>query len=192
LQIKTQDKVWDGTPPSQEALPDFFPDQTQTSAFPESMVGVWEVVVNEYDGSKWGIKFEPDGSILKIIHSLAGPVKLSEGGINAEGPEEGTFYDFVMGPCEARYIPETGMIKVKIIVDYFIFKFPVGELEGRIEDYLEGPVSEDGKTWNVKWWNFGWLKDATPPDINLTKANPEPLVFTKLDLTQMMQKDNAQ
>lgn len=194
LQSKPQEevlpKVWDGEPPDEEAIPDFFPDQTQTSAFPESMVGVWEAEVSEI--SKWGIKFEPDGSILKIIHSLAGPVKLSEGGVNAEGPE-GSYYNFVMGPCEARYIPETGMIKVKIIVDYFIMKLSDGgELEGRMEDYIEGPVSEDGKTWNVKWWNFGWVKDAAPPDINLTKANPEPLVFTKLDLTQMMQKDNAQ
>jgi hypothetical protein len=195
LQSKTQEEVlpevWDGEPPVGEALPDFFPDQTQTSAFPESMVGVWEVVVNEYDGSKWGIKFEPDGSILKIIHLPAGPVKLSEGGVSSEGPED-SYYNFVMGPCEARYIPETGMIKVKIIVDYFIFKFPVGELEGRIEDYFEGPVSEDGKTWNVKWWNFGWVKDAAPPDINLTKANPEPLVFTKLDLTQIKHGDGVQ
>ena len=77
------------------------------------------------------------------------------------------------------------MIKVKIIVDYYIMKLPAGDLEGRIEDYFEGPVCEDGKTWSVNLWDFSWLKDAATPDINLVKANPEPLVFTKLDPNQL-------
>ena len=182
-------EVWDGEPPDEEAIPDFFGDQSQRSAFPESMVGVWEAKVSSL--GKWGIKFEPDGSINKIIHSLAGAVNVTEGGVSAEGPED-SYYDFVMGPCEAGYIPETRMIKVKIIVDYFIMKVPIGEFEGRIEDYFEGPVSEDGKTWKANLLSFGWVKGATPPDINLIKANPEPLVFTKLDLTQIKQKDDAQ
>lgn len=192
-------EVWDGEPPDDEVLPDFFGDQPATRtadkpqrvAFPESMVGVWEVVVSEYSGSKWGIKFEPDGSIKKIIHSVAGEVNIAEGGVSAEGPED-SFYDFVMGPCEARYIPETGMIKVKIIVDYFIFKLPTGELEGRMEDYFWGAVSEDGESWKVEWLNYAWVKGASPPDINLTKANPEQVVFTKLDLTQIKQEDDVQ
>ena len=76
-------------------------------AFPQVMVGVWQAEVSRF--SKWGIKFEPDGSILKIVHSLAGPVKLSEGGVYAEGPE-GYYYVFAMGPCEANYIPGTGIL----------------------------------------------------------------------------------
>jgi hypothetical protein len=172
---------WDGTAPAQDSIPDFFEGQPVSSAFPESMVGVWEIVMNEETGSKWGIKFEPDGSIKKIIHSLAGPVKIEEGGVAAEGPDEGTYYIFTVKPCESRYMPDTNTIKVKIVVDYFIMKLPGGELEGIIEDYFEGPVSEDGSTWNVKWWDFGWLKDAAMPDINLIKANPEPLIFVKID-----------
>jgi len=97
-----------------------------------------------------------------------------------------------MGPCEARYIPETGVIKVKIIVDYFIMKLPTGELEGRMEDYIEGPVSEDGKIWKANWLSFGWVKDAAPPDVEQVKANPEELVFTKIDLTQIKQEDDVQ
>jgi len=161
--------------------------ESRENVFPESMVGVWEVVVNEYSGSKWGIKFEPDGSINKIIHSLAGPVNVTEGGVSAEGPED-SYYDFVMGPCEARYIPETRMIKVKIIVDYFIMKLPADELEGKIEDYIEGPVSEDGKTWKANWVSLGWFEGADPPPIDILKANPTPLVFTKLDLSQIKQE----
>lgn len=174
--------VWDGNAPAQDAIPDFFEGAAKGGAFPKSMVGVWEVEQRE---GTWGIKFEPDGSIKKIIHFLAGPVKIAEGGVQGKGPDEGTYYIFAMGPCEARYIPKTRMIKVKIIVDYYIMKLPAGDLEGRIEDYFEGPVCEDGKTWSVNLWDFSWLKDAATPDINLVKANPEPLVFTKLDPNQL-------
>jgi hypothetical protein len=172
---------WDGIAPKQESIPDFFAGQPVSSAFPESMVGVWAVVLNEDSGSKWSIKFEPDGSIKKIMHYVAGPVIIPDGGAAGNGPDPNTYFIFALGPCGSRYMPDTRTIKVKFIVDYYIMKLPGGELEGRLEDYLEGPVSEDGKTWNVKWWSFGWLKDAAMPDINAIKANPESLVFKKLE-----------
>jgi len=155
-------------------------DQNQEKVFPEVMVGVWEAEVSRY--SKWGIKFEPDGSILKIIHSLAGPVKLEEGGTHANSETEDAYYVFVMGPCEANYMSSTGILKVKIVVDHFMMKLPQGELDGRIEDYFEGPISEDGTTWKVNWLNYGWLEGSDPPDPNIIEANPIPLVFTKLDI----------
>jgi hypothetical protein len=158
-------------------------NQPQENVFPEVMVGVWEAQVSKY--SKWGIKFEPDGSILKIIHSVIGPVRLEEGGTYEEGPDPGTYAVFVMGPCEANYNPSTRMLKVKIIVDYYKMKLPTGELEGRIEDYFEGPVSEDGKTWKVEWRSYGWLEGADPPDIETIDANPEKLVFTKIDINSL-------
>jgi hypothetical protein len=184
--------IWDGTPPKQEAMPDFFEGQPVSSEFPESMVGVWAVVLNEELESKWSIKFEPDGSIKKIMHSVAGPVVIADGGVSGNGPDPCTYYIFSMGPCEARYIPKTRMIKVKIIVDYFMMKLPSGEVEGRLEDYIEGPVSEDGKTWNVKWLNFGLIKDAAIPDINVIKADPQPLVFQKVegDTLKMTEEPN--
>jgi hypothetical protein len=190
-QQETLGEVWQGEA-HEDPLPDSFGDQPQRNVFPEVMVGVWEVMVNEYSGSKWGIKFEPDGSISKIIHHVAGPVRLTEGGVHAEGAEEGTYYFFIMGPCEARYTPETRMLKVKIVVDYFEMKLPAGMLEGRIEDYFWGAVSEDGESWKVEWLNYGWVKGATPPPFDVIEAHPIPLVFTKLDLTQIRQEDDAQ
>ncbi len=183
-------EVWDGTPPESEALPDFFGSEASWGAFPESMVGVWEAESSNI--SKWGIKFEPDGSIKKIIHTVAGPVNVPEGGVHAEREDDGSYYIFVLGPCEARYIPETRMVKVKIIVDYFIMKLPAGTVEGRFEDYFEGPVSEDGKTWKAEWLNFSWIVGAVAPEPDLIKADPIPLVFTKLDLTQIEQEDSEQ
>jgi hypothetical protein len=170
-------KVWDGTPPAQEAIPDFFADAPESNAFPESLAGQWEA---EIPNIKWVINFEPDGSIKKVVHSLAGEVNIEQGGVDGNGPDD-SYYVFTMGPCETRYMPDTNTLKVKIIVDYFIMKFPAGEIEGRMEDYFEGPVSEDGSTWNTQWRSFGWVKDAAPPPIDLIKANPVPLIFVKID-----------
>ena len=153
--------------------------QTTEEVFPEVMVGVWEAKVSEL--SRWGIKFEQDGSIKKIIHSLAGPVNVTEGGVHAERPD-GYYYIFAMGPCEANYIPDTGILKVKIIVDHYEMKLPGDLLEGRIEDYFEGPVSKDGKTWKVELRRYGWLDGATPPAIDIIDAHPQELVFTKIDI----------
>jgi hypothetical protein len=174
---------WDGNAPAQDAIPDFFKGQPAGGEFPESMVGIWEVVVNDRN-DKWGIKFEQDGSIKKIIHLLANRINIEEGGVEGKGQDGGSYYLFHIGACGARYIPETRMVRVKIIVDYYIMKMPAGELEGRIEDYFEGPVSKDGKIWDVKWWDFGWIKDAAPPDVNFVKAHPAPLVFIKQDPNQ--------
>jgi len=180
--------LWQGET-YEQPLPDFFGDQRQKSALPDFLVGVWEA---EIGPSEWTFKFEPDGSILEMIHSIAGEVDLREGGVYREGPDVGTFAVCVMGPCEARYRPETRMLKVKIVVDYYMIKLPAGELEGRIEDYFWGAVSEDGKTWKAEWLNYNWLKDAAPPPFDVIKAHPVPLVFTKTDQTQIKQKDNEQ
>jgi hypothetical protein len=159
--------------------------EPQKAEFPEVMVGVWEANINYY--SKWGIKFEADGSIKNIIHYVAGPIDVTEGGVDRE--TEDTYDIFVMGPCEANYIPETHTIKVKIIVDYLAISSPGDELEERIEDYFEGSVSEDGKTWIVDWREYSWFEDATPP----AEASPAGrLIFSKLDPAQVMKEDNTQ
>lgn len=153
--------------------------EEQKAEFPGVMVGSWEAEVNWL--SKWRIKFEPDGSIKNIIHSMAGPVDITEGGV-AWGVWGGGHNTFAMGPCEARYIPKTHVLRVKIILDHFVFEVPNGSvLEGGVEDYFEGPVSEDGKTWTVEWINHSWLEKDGPPDPNDIATVIERLTFTKLD-----------
>lgn len=154
----------------------------QNPNFPKVMVGVWEADVSTY--SKWGIKFERDGSIEKIIHPLAGPVRLSEGGVFLEGRDPNSHATFIMGPCDADYLPETNELKVAIILDYYKMKLPNGVLEGRIETYISGPVSEDGETWPVEVREYGWLEGAASPDTDMIDANPDKLMFTKIDLKQ--------
>lgn len=191
-QEKMSPKIWNGEPPAEDALPDFFPDQNHTGAFPESMVGEWEGDVEGNSGVKWGFKFEPDGSISKLEHFYAGKVDLQQGGAYFEGADPNTYAVFVIGPYEARYDANTRELKVKVILDYYLMRIEGVEVTGRCEDYLQGPVSEDGKTWKVEWRDYGWLEGAYPPDINEETANPRTLVLTKIEPAQKKQEDNIQ
>jgi hypothetical protein len=152
--------------------------------FPAFLVGVWQVEQGNFQ-NRWGFKFEPDGTISKIIHSVIGPVNLAEEGIYLEGPDPNTYAMFVMGPCEAKYDSDTRELSVEIVLDFFRMQLPEGELEGKSHDYFNGPVSKDCRSWQVKWRNYGWLEGAAPPDANVIEAHPEPLVFTKLDLAKL-------
>ncbi|MHC4193183.1 MAG: hypothetical protein ACYS8I_00730 [Planctomycetota bacterium] len=151
----------------------------QSTGFPKVMVGVWEAEASKW--GKWGFKFEPDGSILKLEHPLAGPVILSEGYVYKEGPDPNTHAIFVMGPCDANYLSRTKELKVEVVLDYFRMKLPIGVLEGRIESYFSGPISRNGKTWAIELREYAWLEGARPPDPNMIDANPNKLVFNKLE-----------
>ena len=148
--------------------------------FPKVMVGVWDTEPNKR--AKWAIKFETDGSIKRLVHPMAGPVTIPPGEVYLEGPDPDTHAIFIMGPCEAKYHRKTNELEVKIVLDYYEMRLPGGILRGRMEDYLRGPISKDGKSWEVDWVNYGWLEGATPPDPNAIEANPEKLVFTKIDI----------
>ncbi len=170
-------EVWQGEA-HEDPLPDFFGEQSQRSAFPDFLIGLWEA---EIGPSGWTFKFEPDGSILEMIHSVAGEVDLRQDGVYLEGPDENSYAAFIMGPCEAKYNANTRELRVRIVLDYYRMVLQNAEFEGEIHDYIKGPVSEDGKTWKAEWLNYGWMKGASPPDFNMIGANPMPLVFSKIE-----------
>lgn len=170
--------IWDGVAPKGGVIPDFF--QGKSGDFPASMVGVWEAEIPDI---LWDIKFESNGAMLRIVHYVAGALKVEKGGVEANGVDN-SYYVFKLGPCEARYSPDTRMLRAKIVIDYFIMKIPAGEIEGRMEDYFEGFVSEDGNRWETQWFSFKWMKGSPPPHVDWKKAHPIPLVFIKLDPTQ--------
>ena len=162
--------------------------ETKDDVFPEFLAGVWRA-----DRFNWAFKFESDGSILRLKHMFAGKVKMEEEGVYLEGPEpnDGTFAVFVMGLCEAKYDASSRQLSVKVTLEKFHMRLPGGDLEGRQEDYFDGPVSEDGKTWTVDWREYSWLEGATPPDPNLVEAYPERLIFSKLDPAQIMEENEG-
>ncbi|MFA6187534.1 MAG: hypothetical protein WC770_10055 [Phycisphaerae bacterium] len=158
------------------------------SNFPQIMVGVWELDVNDNTGSKWAFKIEPDGSIPKLIHPIAGQINVKEGGYDIEGPDPGTYAAFIMGQCTSSYDAATGIFTVHIILDSFTMKLPQGELSGTSDDYFKGKVSEDGKVWKADWFSYSSLEGGSPLDVNDINANPEILTFRKVELNKELDK----
>lgn len=158
--------------------------QTRSAAindFPQQMVGVWE----SEKKPKWIIRFEPDGSVVKIGHNLAGPVDLREGGAMLEGKED-SYFLFEFAPSEVKYEAESEMISVRIQLTSYTMKLPAGTLEGTNDDHFSGPVSKDGKTWHVNRRTYGTLKGAAEVSKEeIDKHPPIPMVFHKLDLEKM-------
>ena len=147
--------------------------------FPKFLVGVWQA-----NDSNWGFKFEPDGKISKLTHVLGAPIKVEEGSYYEEGFQNSRFL-YVLGPCDTSYDPKTGILKVSIVMDYFLMDIPpAGTLEGSQKDLFEGPVSVKDLIWNVKWRSYTTVEGASPPDVNEIDANPENLIFRKIDLKQ--------
>lgn len=149
--------------------------------FPGFLVGWWKA-----DRFGWAFKFERDGSIAYVTHIIWDlTIDVEEGGRFLEGLYEDTDVDtyavFALGLCEAEYDSATRNLKVKAILDHYEIKTPVGSLEGRSDDFFEGPVSEDGKTWTVDWRSYSYMDGATLPDIDFINEHPERLVFTKVD-----------
>jgi len=145
--------------------------------FPEFLVGVWQAQMEQ---GEWAFKFEPDGSISKIAHSLAGWVDVVEDRVYLEGPEPGTYATFAMGPCEANYDMKTRELRVTIILAYYQLVLPQEQSEGSAYDFFIGPVSEDGKRWTASWQHFDWLEgaDFTESDLPIVQ-----LIFTKATTT---------
>ena len=158
-------------------------DNLKTQKIPEIMIGVWDANADEA-GAKWAFKIEPDGSIPKLIHPVAGQVNVKEGGYDIEGPDPGTYAAFLMGPCTSSYDAASRILTVHIVLDSFTMKLPQGELTGTSDDYFKGKVSKDGKTWQAKWFNYSSLEGGSPPDVNYINANPEILTFKKIELNK--------
>jgi len=160
--------------------------------FPDYLAGVWlgEGLVDPDTNSvaKWGIKFESDGSISKIDQPVSGKVNVYEGSVYLEGPDKDMFAYFILGPCELNYNAERRVLKAHIVIDEYMMKLPTGTITGRLESFLKGPVSRDGKTWRANWYDFGWLDGADAPDPNVVWANPVKVVFKKADIKDIEEK----
>ena len=162
----------------QKSKPQAITEKTDTK-FPDFLVGVWQA-----DAFNWAFKFEPDGKISKLTHTLGAPINVDEGSYYEEGRENSRFM-YVLGPCNASYDPKTRILKVSIVMDYFLMDMPpAGTLEGSQKDLFEGPVSAKDLTWLVKWRSYSTIEGASPPDVNEIDANPQTLVFRKIDPKQ--------
>jgi len=167
------------SPPEQTSNPGGEVVVAGAGEFPESLAGVWKA-----DKFRWAFKFEKDGRISKFRHTIGMYINVAEGGLMEEG-EDDNYALYVVGPYVVKYDPEKRQLDVKITLDYFKMVLPMGTLEGKVDDYFSGIISDDNKTWQVDWRSYGWIEGADPPDPNVIDANPEKLVFTKIDLDKL-------
>jgi len=168
--------VFYGCIEQQKSGPVVITGKTDTK-FPQFLVGVWQA--NDFN---WGFKFEPDGKISKLIHTIGARIDVNEGSYYEEGIENSRFL-YVLGPCSTNYDPKTGVLKVSVVLDYFLMDIPpAGRIEGSSKDTFEGPVSAKDLTWNVKWRSYCTIEGEAPPDVNLIDANPQGLIFRKIDM----------
>ncbi len=147
---------------------------TTNKKFPDFLAGRWKS-----DRQSWGIEIAADGSIPAVFHPIWKETITVKEGYFTEGPKNSYAY-FVLGDCIADYDPNTRNLKVQIMLDDFEISLVGGSITGRSEDYFEGPVSEDGKTWHADWRGYGYVEGATEPNKAEVDANPEKLVFTKI------------
>jgi len=143
--------------------------------FPDFLVGVWQ---NE--SFQWGFKFERDGKISKLIHTVGVPINVEEGMYYSENPDANGTGLFILGPCETSYDSHSRILKVSIILEYFRIEIPAGAVEGYSKDLFEGSVDEKSLTWDVEWRSYSALEGGSSPDVNAITANPEKLIFKKL------------
>jgi len=153
---------------------------------PDFVVGVWKegrpdvnLPANICVGGRvcWDFTFEPDGSISQMRHILVTvPINVKEGGV-LEDLKEGAFAINALGPCGASYNPAGRELKVRVVIDYFRIELPIGVLEGGSDDVIVGTISDDGKVWNAKWWNYSQLEGADEYDPN--EVEPIPVTLYK-------------
>ena len=137
------------------------------SQFP---AGIWEC-----KSAGWQITLESDSNIVSIIHPLGISIDIAEGGAYEEGTG-GASLAWALGPCSTKYDPNSRILEVGIVTDYFSFELPGAKLEGKSRDEFSGKISETGNTWDAKWINYGQVNEFGS-DMQVTSKT---LTFTRI------------
>jgi hypothetical protein len=161
--------------------------------FPAHMVGVWTD-----DSSRWGFKFEADGRISRLTHTIGTKLR---GGEKATFPLiEGGMGEAVPGPWHVEYNGENGELAVEIVLDSFSYEVGGNWIRGSSRDIFMGPLPQPGETtWRAQWISYpkfiattasGKYEDYELPYEEGMEDKGE-VVFTKLDLDALQQDADA-
>ncbi len=141
----------------------------QQRGFPQFLVGTWKA-----DDARWVFTFDPNGQISKMTHYVGMEFVVAEGGLMEEG-RDGAKATYVLGPCEAKYNPDTRRLDVTVTIEHFRMEFGNGAMEGSFFDNLTGPVSADDKVWRASWMATSEIIDS-----GSGTDGPKLLTFTKV------------
>jgi hypothetical protein len=122
------------------------------------------------------VTFGKDGKLESMLHYTGWDFVIAEGGTSGLGPNNEVAM-FVLGPCNVR--SKGNNLDLTVSIDYYKMELPQGTLEGWIKDTLMGKLSEDKKTWTVKWYCYSKMEGAGEPNIREMTENPVDLVLHK-------------
>jgi hypothetical protein len=141
--------------------------------FPKFLVGTWRD-----NSDRWELTINSSGSVTSMRHPfISVPVDITRGDAYEEG-RDGAHSVYILGPCTARYDRQKRELDVVINIDNFEIVLPIGTAEGKMVEYLKGPVSKDGLTWMAQWVNYVEMAGVEKPDLD--SISPEPVAFTKV------------
>lgn len=141
--------------------------------FPESLAGTWKA-----DTTKWQITLAPDANVVSFTNAGGALMNIAEGSLLHSHDEAGSYLYMVFGPCYANYDPATRKLDVTVTVERFVAGSANGALEGNARYFFTGPVSEDGKEWDVILQSSGGLLDQK--ESTADKIPPQGLTFHKV------------
>ena len=142
--------------------------------FRKFMAGTWKA-----DNSTWEFTFAPDGNLSSFHNNLDVQIVVKEGG-GLKKVDDNTKLEYSIGPCQAKYVPDTGNLAVTIVTELYVLEFPNGALQGSSTDTFSGKVSRQDKTWNAKWtfrdkligFDSGSQKDPVTRELIFKKLPP--------------------
>jgi len=141
--------------------------------FPDVMVGRWEAEAEKFN---WMFEFQPDGSILKMNHAMAGEVDLTDGEAYIEKDKPALRMEYLVSPCKAKYDPATNEVFIEVIIGYYRIQAFDKVLEGSRTDIFRGALPEDGKMWKTELLSYLEIEGKK---LKKDAVKPHPIVFNK-------------
>ncbi len=142
-------------------------------SLPSFLAGTWQA-----QDSPWKIVLAPDGSVVSALVPMGAEVVRPNLTTEFE-MQDGTLSHVTGGEFFAEYGPTGRQLSVSIEIKDIHISFPGDAIDGNSTDFFTGPVSEDGKTWDVNWFSIFNYGPRFPQDEN--DIYPEPLVFKKIE-----------
>jgi len=176
-------------PQKQNTVPAQVESQAEPAktSFPAFLVGTWKP--RDPDQCRWEFTFEKDGTISSMRNFMGTYFKVSEGGAVEHNSDANAEAACTLGPIEVNYVPNSRILAVKVVTDYFMLHIYDVMMEGNNVDRIFGPVSGDGKIWTAEWRSFSRLIDDPPMDFNNPSITPA-IIFYKVREANQPSKGN--
>jgi len=149
-------------------------------AFPGELAGQWKA-----DTDGWELVFAADGRIVSAVISL-GRVRVIPGQTTTVPTKSGGEGIFTPGQWTVHYLPSSGQLTVRIVMDHVRVEVGEGIMEGSSMDVFAGPVDPRADTWQTQWTTFTRYTVRAPgkPPFDLstnpTYGETKPLLFRKV------------